>query len=64
MADAVIPTGSRPYRVLWRVQLRAPNHLWSQWLSVRTPTEREAVAEMRRIRPEWDVLQVEREKSP
>ena len=51
------------YRVLWRVLMQAPSGL-PQWVSIRAPSEGAALAELARIRPEWEVLRVEREKNP
>ena len=51
------------YRVLWRVLMQAPSGL-PQWVSIRAPSEGAALAELARVRPEWEVLRVEREKNP
>ena len=58
-------SGSSPtYRVLWRLHTRAPDRLHTSWVSVRAATETEAVAMLLHLRPDWTVLEIQREANP
>ena len=59
---AFAPT-SPSYRVLWRALMVSPSGL-PQWLSLRAPSEALALEELARIRPEWTVDRIERERNP
>ena len=54
---------SPTYRVLWRALMVSPSGL-PQWLSLRAPSEALALEELGRIRPEWTVDRIERERNP
>lgn len=54
---------SSPYRVLWRLLMVSPSGL-PQWVSVRAPSEAEAVSTLAQARPEWTIERIERERNP
>ena len=56
-------TTSTAYLVLWRVLMISPSGL-PQWVSVRAPSEADAVQTMTQARPEWRIDKVEREMNP